>query len=60
MFCFGNATTSRYAPNKIIDQNSVLQFFSKSFGFPTFRIWAYMMKVIPETHRAQYLRFYYV
>jgi len=21
----------------------------KLFGFPTFRLWAYMMKVIPET-----------
>ena len=24
----------------------------KSFGFPTFRIWVYLMKVIPETRRA--------
>ena len=24
----------------------------KLFGFPTFRIWVYLMKVIPETRRA--------
>jgi hypothetical protein len=24
----------------------------KLFGFPIFRIWAYLMKVIPETCRA--------
>jgi len=24
----------------------------KLFGFPIFRFWAYLMKVIPETHRA--------
>ena len=30
------------------------------FGFPTFRFWAYLMKVIPETrcaHKIWYLRF---
>ena len=32
------------------------------FGFPIFRFWAYLMKVIPETrpaHQIRYLRFYF-
>ena len=35
----------------------------KLFGFPIFLYWAYLMKVIPETHRAYSiwnLRFYYI
>ena len=34
----------------------------KLFGFPMFRYWAYLMKVIPEKRRVYqilYLRFYY-
>jgi hypothetical protein len=27
----------------------------KLFGFPTFRLWAYLMKFIPETHRVHYI-----
>ena len=30
---------------------------SKLFGFPFFWLWAYLMKVIPETHRAHLIRF---
>jgi len=34
----------------------------KLFGFPTFRLWVYLLNVIPETcraHKIWYLRFYF-
>ena len=39
----------------------VLLLANKQFGFPIFRFWAYLMKVIPEMRRSHsmwYLRFY--
>ena len=55
MFCFGNATTSRYAPNKIIDQNSVLQFFKNHLAFQPFefeRTWwrLFQKRVVPNIY----------
>ena len=41
-------------------ENTMLFASKKQFGFPIFWHWAYLMKVIPETHRANtiwYLRF---
>jgi hypothetical protein len=29
-----------------------LEKFNKLFGFPIFRFWAYLIKIIPETRRA--------
>jgi hypothetical protein len=32
----------------------------KLFGFPTFRFWAYMMIIIPETRRAHWRGLLYI
>jgi hypothetical protein len=38
--------------------NDALHF--KLYGFPIFRFWAYLMKVIPETRRVYYIRYLFM
>ena len=47
--------------DKYPDKVQLVIAYAKLFGFPIFRLWAYPMKIIPETRRAHYvwyLRFY--